>query len=165
MRRETRDVLTAWTIGLLAIAAMAAALVGCASPYPTEAAEHYTAVEMALVDHTARYAAQLGVQVRGVITSKMYPGFAAAGIDATAWYEGGVAYYYRPNVARWVSLVPAPGQEAATNIAAHEVAHAIYPWHAADHWCCTQHMGAVPTYPFPVAGQPVCEGVATRCLR
>lgn len=160
MRPATRDVLTAWGIGLAALVALLVATIGCVSPYPTEASETFTEVEMALVDHTARFATQLGVKARGEITDKMYP--ALAEMNPTAWFDGSVAYYYRPNVARYVRLVPTPGCETAANVAAHEVAHALYHAHDAQHWCCTQHMGATPTYPAPVAGL-VCDAIATRC--
>jgi len=161
MKRDIRNELIAWTIGLLSMAAAAALLAGCAAAYPTEPDEAFSAVEMALVDHTARFAGQLGVNVRGEITIKMHPGLAS--LNPTGWYEAGVAYYYRPNVERYVCLVPTPGGQTASNVAAHEVAHAIYYPHDISHWCCTKHMGAEPTYPAPVAGA-VCEGRATRCL-
>jgi len=162
MRRDIREVLIAWTIGLLSMAAACALFVGCVSSvYPTEAEESFTAVEMALVDDTARWAAQLGVSVRGVVTSRMHVRLAY--LNPTAWYEAGVAYYYRPNVARYVRLVPTPGCETAANVAAHEVAHALFHDHDANHWCCTFHMGAGPTYPAPIAGL-TCEGRATQCL-
>jgi len=165
VRRDTREVLVAWTIGLLSIAAAAALLTGCTAARPTEASETYTTIEMALVDNTARWAGQLGVKVRGEITTERYTGVDASGVawEATGWYIAGVAYYNREQVARWVRLVPTPGCETAANVAAHEVAHALYHAHDAQHWCCTQHMGATPTYPAPVAGL-VCEGKATRCL-
>lgn len=166
MSRDSRDVMTAWTIGMLSLIAAALLATGCCgAPYPTEAGEDFTEVEMALVDHTARFAAQLGVNVRGVVTSEMHPSFVQAKVNATAWYESGVAYYYRPAVAEHVRLVPTPGCETATNIAAHEVAHAIFRAHDINHWCCTRNMGATPTYPSPVQGEPTCEGIARQCLR
>jgi len=161
MRRDIRDELIAWTIGLLSIAAAAALLTGCASAYPTEPDEEFSAVEMALVDNTARWAAQLGVNVRGEITSRMHPGLTS--LNPAGWYEAGVAYYYRPNIERYVQLVPTPGGQTASGVAAHEVAHAIYYLHDISHWCCTKHMGAEPTYPAPMTGA-LCEGRATRCL-
>jgi hypothetical protein len=161
MRRDFREELIAWTIGLLSLAAAAALLTGCAAAYPTEASDGFSPVEMALVDQTARWAGQLGVRVRGEITNRMHPGLAS--VNPTAWYEAGVAYYYRPNVERLVRLVPTPGCETAANVAAHEVAHAIYYAHDISHWCCAIHMGATPTYSPSVAGA-VCEGRATRCL-
>lgn len=160
MRRDIREVLVAWIIGLLALTAMCAAFVGCAAPYPTEASETFTSVEMALVDNTARFAAQLGVSVRGEITTRQY---VTPQGRALGWYSAGVAYYDRAMVAQYVRLVPTPGCETASDVAAHEVAHALYHNHDAQHWCCTRHMGATPTYPAPVAGL-VCEGRATRCL-
>jgi len=161
MRRDIRDELIAWTIGLLSIVAAAALLTGCASAYPTEPDEEFSAVEMALVDNTARWAAQLGVNVRGEITSRMHPGLTS--LNPAGWYEAGVAYYYRPNIERYVQLVPTPGGQTASGVAAHEVAHAIYYLHDISHWCCTKHMGAEPTYPAPMTGA-LCEGRATRCL-
>jgi len=101
---------------------------------------------MALVDHTAAAAAQQQVKVRGEITDKMYPGLAK--VNPTAWYDAGVAYYYRPNVARYVSLVPEPGKETALNIATHEVCHAKHRAHDCAHWLCMDKW-ATPTYPEP----------------
>jgi hypothetical protein len=160
VRRDIRDELIAWTIGLLSLAAVTAALLtGCAVARPTEASE-FSATEMALVDDTARWAGQLEVNVRGEITTRTH--ITPQG-RATGWYEGGVAYYDREMVAEWVRLVPTPGCETAANVAAHEVAHALYPTHDISHWCCTVHMGATPTYPPPVVGAQ-CEGRAKRCL-
>lgn len=159
--RDRLEVLGAWFIGLLAISAAALLMTGCGLANPTEASEPFTAVEMALVDNTARFADQIGVRVRGEITTQRY--VLPDGAEAAGWYIAGVAYYNRDMAAKWISLVPEPGRETAANVAAHEVAHAIYHNHDASHWCCTQHMGATPTYPAPVAGL-VCEGMATRCL-
>ena len=160
MKRDIRNELIAWTIGLLSMAAAAALLAGCAAAYPTEPDEEFSAVEMALVDNTARFAGQLGVNVRGEITTKQY---VTPEGRATGWYLAGVAYYDREMVEQHVRLVPTPGCQTASNVAAHEVAHAIYYLHDISHWCCTKHMGAEPTYPAPVAGA-VCQGRATRCL-
>lgn len=146
MRRDTREVLTAWVIGVLSLIAAAFLITSCAHPYPTEASETYSAVEMALVDHTARFAGQLGVKARGEITEKMHPGLAK--VNPTAWFDGGVAYYYRPNVERYVRLVPTPGFETAVNIAAHETCHAKYRHHDLAHWTCNNTL-AQATYPRP----------------
>lgn len=146
MRPVTRDVLTAWTIGTAALIAAALLFTSCAHPYPTEAADSYSAVEMALVDHTARFADQLGVRVKGVITDKMHAGLAQS--NPTAWYDAGIAYYYRPNVERYVRLVPTPGCETAVNVAAHEVCHAKYRAHDLAHWTCNNTL-AQATYPRP----------------
>lgn len=159
MRRDIREVLTAWTIGLLSLAAACALLVGCGAVAPTEV-ESFTAIEMALVDNTARWAGQLGVSVKGEITTEQY--MTPQG-RALGWYMAGVAYYDRELVAEYVRLVPTPGYVTAADVAAHEVAHALYREHDISHWCCTVHMGAEPTYPAPVAGA-TCEGRATRCL-
>src|SRR3972149_2071274 len=91
MRRDIRDELIAWTIGLLSIAAAAALLTGCASAYPTEPDEEFSAVEMALVDNTARWAAQLGVNVRGEITSRMHPGLTS--LNPAGGYAAGGGYH------------------------------------------------------------------------
>lgn len=160
--RERLDVLVAWLIGLLAISAAALLLTGCGLANPSAvSASTFTSVEMALVDDTARWAGQLGVKVEGRITTDRY--VLPDGAEAAGWYSGGIAYYNRDMAAKWISLVPEPGRETAANVAAHEVAHAIYHNHDASHWCCTQHMGAGPTYPAPIAGL-VCDGRATRCL-
>lgn len=159
MRRDTREVLAAWMIGLASLSAVAFLLTGCVVNPTTVSTETYTEVEMALIDSTARWSGQLGVNVRGEITTESY---VMSSGRATAWYSGGVAYYDREMVERYVRLVPTPGCETAANVAAHEVAHALYMAHDISHWCCMVHMGATPTYPPPVAGA-LCEGRAARC--
>jgi len=149
LARESRDVLTAWTIGTAAIIALALALTGCERVAPTAvSADTFTAIEMALVDHTARFADQIGVRVRGVVTDRLDSRFIGDGQNVVAWYEAGTAYYYRPRVALYVALVPTPGRETASNIAAHEVAHARYRNHDCAHWRLSDEI-ADPTYPEP----------------
>lgn len=149
MRRDTRDLLLAWTIGTFALIAMCVAMVGCGITQPTEAEETFTTVERALVDNTARFAAELRVSVRGEITSKLHPSLVAANVVAAAWYEKGVAYYYRPNIAKYVRLVPEPGMETAANIAAHETCHALHRDHDLAHWECNTRLSGAATYPRP----------------
>ena len=163
---QVRDVLLAWAIGLASLVALLVALVGCATPaYPTESGG-FSTVEMALVDNVARFSAQLGVPVKGAITTERYRGTWLDGTEweATGWYTGGVAYFNRDMVEKFVRLVPTPGCVTATDAAAHEVAHSLYYPHDEQHWCCTVHMGATPTYPAPMNGL-VCDGVAARCQR
>lgn len=174
MRRDTRDVLAAWTIGTSAMIAACLALTGCGmAAVLTEAEESFTTVERALIDQTARWAGQLGVNVRGYITTTPYvvPNGCTDGMGgyydcpAVGWYSMGKVFYNREGVADWVRLVPEAGKETAANVSAHEVAHAWFYMHNAEHWCCTLHMGATPTYPFPLVGKPVCDGVAVECLK
>lgn len=152
MRSRTADVIVAWIIGVFALIAMCLALTGCGTfAHPTEAEETFTTVERALVDQTARFAAELGVSVRGKITSRLHPTYVNANAVAVAWYERGVAYYYRPSVARHVSLVPEPGKETVASIASHEVCHALYPHHEWQHWECNTKLSGQATYPRPGA--------------
>lgn len=118
----------------------------CSHPYPTATSDTFSEVEMALVDFTAKASAQQGVKVRGEITEKMYPALAQS--NPTAWYQSGVAYYYRPNVKRYVSLSPEPGKETAWAVATHEVCHATHYAHDCAHWVCMVKF-ATPTYPEP----------------
>lgn len=100
--------------------------------------------EILVVEETARFASQLGVNVRGVITDHLYD--TGNGI-ATGWYSRGVAYYYRPLLS---NLRPdiADGPEHVTNVAAHEVCHARHGHHDLAHWECSNRL-AVATYPRP----------------
>lgn len=122
--------------------------------------------EGALLHYTAQHATTLSLQTKGAISDKR----GAFQTDATGWYDSAsdTAYYYRPDVAQYVSVAgedcPAtPRCELATGIAAHEVCHAkLSPATAHDtkHWCCMVNLGVRPTYPPPVTpgGQwPVCK--------
>ena len=121
----------------------AAVLAGCGAVTPTE--QPASEVEEALVSETARLAGVLGVRVRGEITEKRY--ITPQG-EATGWYSGGVAYYNRAMVEQGVSLEPEPYHETATNVAGHEVAHAISSGHDCLHWTTSARL-ATPTYPNP----------------
>lgn len=108
-------------------------------------------VEEALLSETARAAGAIGVRVRGEITDTISPAQLSPGVPApTAWYSGGVAWFYRPMIAKYVSIDPEPGRETARNVATHEVCHAVSYHHDLAHWEC-MNTYAVPTYPRPVA--------------
>lgn len=95
--------------------------------------------EVVLLRETDRVAAVLHVKVRGEITDKLskYQDPLTAG-----FYDGGVAYFYRPVIEQYVSLEECP------NVAAHEVCHAISRNHDHKHWECMASV-ASPTYPEP----------------
>jgi hypothetical protein len=118
-------------------------LASCGLP-TTPTLEVETEVEAKLLSETSRFAQLLYVNVRGEITDREHPGGAAAG-----WLEGGVAYYNRAQVAKWISLLPEAGKEAASNVAAHEVCHTQSRNHDLLHWNCSFSVGAQPTYPRP----------------
>jgi len=119
---------------------------GCstASTWPTLATA--TDVEDMLIVETAHFASLQGVKVRGEITDKWAAGQAAS--QPAGWYVGGVAYYHRGMVAKWVTIERAAGHETATNVACHEVCHAKNPHHDLPHWECMSKW-AEPTYPRP----------------
>lgn len=164
MRRDSYEVIVAWAIGVLSIAAACALLVlmtGCGFKY--EVAGASSDVESALLAYTDTYAAKLGVTVRGEIATNRTASQEAN--DAAGWYAAGIAYYYRPAVAEFVTLIDgqcpaAPRCELASGVAAHETCHALFPQHDIAHWCCQKKLGVRPTYPPPttVEGQwPTCE--------
>ncbi len=143
------------------LAVLAASLaVGCGG-FKYETAGPTSEVEGALLSLTDSYAAALGVNVRGEIATNRSGGQD----DAAGWYLAGVAYYYRPDVEQFVTLVDgqcpaAPRCELASGVAAHEVCHAKFRDHDTKHWCCMVKLGVRPTYPPPVTpggAWPVCE--------
>ena len=105
-----------------------------------------TEVEDMLIAETARFASLQGVSVRGEITDKWAPGQAAS--QPAGWYVGGVAYYHRGTVAKWVTIERTAGHETAANVANHEVCHSKNPHHDLAHWSCMSRW-AEPTYPRP----------------
>lgn len=104
-----------------------------------------------LISETTRFAGLMHVNVRGKITDELLPNQLEAQLNSgetpTAWYNAGVAYYYRPRV-KYLSIEVEPGKETCTNIAAHEVCHAKNPFHNLAHWECMAKW-ATPTYPHP----------------
>ena len=148
MRRDVRDVLTAWVIGLAAIVALLLVTIGCGT-LNRGLVDPDDEIEALLVSETARHAATLGVRVEGQLVSTCPYTEGRLG-----WYEGGIAYYYRPLVEKQVVVARGdrcpdyPRCEAATNIAAHEVCHAKYRAHDLAHWTCNNTL-AQATYPRP----------------
>lgn len=123
---------------------------GCSFRYEPTASS--SVVEATLLSETARAAGALGVRVHGEITDTISKAQQVAGQeDPTGWYSGGVAWYYRPQVARFVSIEPEGGHETARNVAGHEVCHAISSFHDVTHWECMARVAA-PTYPRPGVG-------------
>lgn len=109
-------------------------------------------IEEALLSETAWAAGAMGVEVHGEITDTISPAQRVVGqSDPVAWYAAGVAWYYRPQVQRYVSLTPEPYKETAKNIAVHEVCHALHRNHDLAHWEC-MNKWASPTYPYPANG-------------
>ena len=104
--------------------------------------------EALLLSETDRFATLMGVKVRGEISDRQPQSFISAGVTAAGWYEGGVAYYYRPEIERHMSIEPEAGKETCTNVAAHETCHALHRNHDLAHWSC-MNQWATPTYPHP----------------
>ena len=134
--------LVTWTLVILLTA-----LCGCGAVAPT--VDPATELEMLLIAETSRFAGMMGVQVRGEITDQHYTGIGPSGPwEATGWYQAGVAYYNRGMVAKTVSIDVEPYKETASNVACHEVAHALEPQHDIKHWTLMSRY-CVPTYPRP----------------
>lgn len=136
--------------------ALALAPLGCLPSAPTFDAQ--TEGEALVISETARFAGMLGVRVHGELVdqTRLYPpgqygcpADAKASCYATGWLEGGVAWYYRRGIAEAWEI---GGAGLVSGIAAHEVAHALHLGHDAAHYCEIVRLGAVPTYPPPVAG-------------
>ena len=121
---------------ILVIAALLAA--SCGNVY-NPVSSSGTEQEAWVLAETARIAGVLNVRVHGELTDHVYsPG---EGQVAAGWYEGGVAYYYRP----WIMK---QSLETLTDVAGHEVCHAVSFFHDAAHWRCMAQV-AHPTYAFP----------------
>ena len=77
--------------------------------------------EQHVLDETARFAAILGVNVRGVLTDHVYNVRCSDGTicPAAGWYADGRVYFWRPAI---LSHDDAYG----TALAAHEVAHSLF---------------------------------------
>ena len=136
-------------LGMLLILALA--LAGCGVERGIEAS---SPVEGALIAQTAHYAGVMVVQARGEITTKATSEQKAQ--EVVGWWTPGVAWYYRPNVERFIGLVPgecpeAPRCETPDNVTVHELCHSLSPFHDALHWTCSAKY-ARPTYPRPAAG-------------
>ena len=77
--------------------------------------------EQHVLDETARFAAILGVNVRGVLTDHVYNVRCSDGsmCPAAGWYADGKAYY-------WLPAILSHDDAYGTALAAHEVAHSLF---------------------------------------
>lgn len=125
------------------IAGLALVLAACAGlPTVDPVGEN----EAFVVAEAARYAGELGLRVRGEITTEtrwFKPGEAGCpssppiGCYAAGYYDAGVAYFYRP----WVARQERP---ALSEVACHEVCHAApgaYLGHTAEWRACMARGG------------------------
>jgi len=108
-------------------------------------------IEDLLISETARYAGMMGVKVHGEMTDDLTKGQKLQ--EPLAFYDSGIAWYYRPLVQQHVTIengndCPSGTCLRATDVAAHEVCHAKHPLHDLAHWECSNKW-AVPTYPRP----------------
>jgi len=118
---------------------------GCGFQY--DVLDTQSVVEDKLIAETARFAGMKSVQVIGRITDSLTQ--AQKLQEPVGFYLSGVAWYYRPAVEKYVSLEPEYNHETATNVASHEVCHAVTgPQHDVKHWDCMASI-ATPTYPHP----------------
>lgn len=134
---------------VVALVALVATGAACGFRYlPTDASND---VETTLLSETARAAGALSVNVHGEMTNTIAKGQCPPGQEApVGWYQAGVAWYYRPQVARFVSIEVEAGKETARNVAGHEVCHHESSFHDLKHWECMRDVAA-PTYPRPGA--------------
>lgn len=115
------------------VAALALATLSCGSRWtavgPSDPREEHVLAE------TARFAAVLGVRIRGVVTEDIYAVKGSDGepVPAAGWYESGVAYYWRPELLR-------RDLDFGTALAAHEVCHAISRRHDDKHAECVRRL-------------------------
>ena len=110
--------------------ALVLTLCGCEGAWsPTEASADPR--EEHVLSETERFAVVLGVRVEGRLTDDVYKCATEDGTPTVAagWYDRGVAWYYRPNL-------KAKDLSYGTELAAHEVCHAIEPTHNARHKAC-----------------------------
>lgn len=139
----------------LAVIVTTAMLSGCGFRYEPTAASGE--VEGACLVETKRASDALSTKVRGEITDKISPA-QVPDVNSkvgppVAWYDSGVAWYYRPQVAKYVSIDPEAGKVTARDIAGHEVCHNTRVGslsHDVTHWECMNRV-ATPTYPRPGA--------------
>lgn len=148
MKRESRDLLIAWTIGVFALIAACASCTE-KSWAPTEPS---TVNEVIVLAETERFSRLIGVHVAGHMTNDPY---IVGHQYATGWYVGqhgrdavGDAYYYVPAI-RDLRPSVSDAPESVVNVAAHECCHALTgPGHDLAHWDCMETY-ATPTYPRP----------------
>lgn len=134
---------------------------GCGFRY--EATAPRDPVEESLLAETARAAGAIQVNVHGEITDTISSAQITPDAPApVAWYSGGIAWYYRPQVVKYVSLGDEPGKVSTRNIATHEVCHALSRRHDLPHWECMNKY-AVPTYPRPGSAKSAANSAQVFC--
>ncbi len=86
--------------------------------------------EQHVLDETARFAGILHVNIRGALTDHVYEVRCSDGTmcPAAGWYEGGTAYYWRPNLLE-------RDLAYGTALAAHETCHALHHDEAGANEC------------------------------
>ena len=123
--------------------ALLVTLSGCATRRPHSNAPSVSPSgdprEQHVLDETARFASILGVNVRGVITTHVYPVRQSDGTmgPAAGWYADGKAYYYRPKI---LSRDEAYGSA----LAAHECCHALHHGEAEADTCAATLLAQSP---------------------
>lgn len=149
LRGDLRRVCPGLITGVFLAVLVLAGCGGGSTWTPTEASNP---VEDALISDTAKWAGVKSVKVRGEITDEVLDAQKVEGL--VGFYDRGVAWYYRPMVAKYVSIEDEPGHETAGNVSAHEVCHAVTgPQHDIPHWDCMASI-ARPTYPRPTIYDP-----------
>lgn len=107
-------------------------MVGCGGAWspvsPSSGPEEF------ILGETTRFATKLRVKVRGELTDTVYSVmYNGVPTPAAGWYDRGVAYYYRPYIAKQTN-------ETCSAIAAHEVCHAVEYFHNEKHEACIQEV-------------------------
>ena len=135
---ETRRVCPALLgrLSWLVAVALALTLYGCGEAWsPT--ASSTDPREQHVLGETARFAVLLSVHVEGRLTDDVYSCTAPNGTPTVAagWYSRGVAWYYRP-------YLLTKDLTYGTELAAHEVCHALEPVHNERHEACMKQLMA-----------------------
>lgn len=151
MRRDIRDVLVAWTTGLLSLAAAAALLTGCGPGFSPVSASTTTEKEAWAAAEVVRLAAKLHKKFHAEFAEKALivpAGYGGCGgpmaCAAFAWFDPPRVVFHREAVNRESTTL-----SLLTDIAGHEVCHTLSYNHDQTHWNCTVAVGVNPTYQRP----------------
>lgn len=119
----------------LVAVALALTLNGCEAWSPTASSDDPR--ERHVLSETSRFARLLDLNVEGRLTDEVYSCTADNGTPtiAAGWYSRGVAWYYRP-------YLLTKDEPYGTDLAAHEVCHAVEPSHNARHEACIHELMA-----------------------